>query len=317
MKVSVIIPNYNHVNYLEERIESILNQSYQDFEIIILDDKSTDNSREIIERYKNHPKVSEVVYNETNSGSTFIQWNKGVDLCKSDIVWIAESDDVAEPMFLEEVIKPLLNKDIVLSYCQSNRINSEGKVTGTWRDQTKTHLTNFDEDFVYNGSEFIYNDLIHRNVIPNASAVLFRKSSFYKIGKADTDIKYNADWLLWLKILTTGNISFVNKTLNKFRYHSNSVIATSKNKENIIFEKKFDIIMFERFILSINDKKMIRNFKLKLSYFSESEFKFLLKNNFKKESKEFLLKGLKYNKYKVKYIYRNYKDLISLLCFQS
>ena len=69
--VSVIVPNYNYARYLEERIESILAQSFQDFELILLDDCSTDESRSILERYATHPKVSHYVPNEHNSGSPF------------------------------------------------------------------------------------------------------------------------------------------------------------------------------------------------------------------------------------------------------
>ena len=75
--VSVIIPNYNHAKYLEERIDSVLNQSYKDFEVIVLDDYSTDNSKEVINKYAGHPKVSHIILNEENSGSTFKQWHKG------------------------------------------------------------------------------------------------------------------------------------------------------------------------------------------------------------------------------------------------
>ena len=71
--VSVIVPNYCHAPYLEQRIESILQQTFQDFELILLDDCSTDGSREILERYRNHPKVSGIFYNERNSGSPFKQ----------------------------------------------------------------------------------------------------------------------------------------------------------------------------------------------------------------------------------------------------
>lgn len=76
--VSVIVPNYCHAPYLEQRIESILQQTFQDFELILLDDCSTDGSREILERYRNHPKVSGIFYNERNSGSPFKQWKKGL-----------------------------------------------------------------------------------------------------------------------------------------------------------------------------------------------------------------------------------------------
>ena len=74
--VSVIIPNYNHSAFLKERIQSVLNQTYSDFELIILDDCSSDKSRDIIESFRSNPKVSHIIYNDRNSGSTFRQWNK-------------------------------------------------------------------------------------------------------------------------------------------------------------------------------------------------------------------------------------------------
>lgn len=106
-KVSVIIPNYNHALYLDERIQSILNQSYDNFEIIILDDMSKDNSREVIEKYRECPKISHILYNETNSGSTFRQWKKGITLAKGEFIWIAESDDYCEPSLLEALVKQI------------------------------------------------------------------------------------------------------------------------------------------------------------------------------------------------------------------
>ncbi|MFM7595916.1 MAG: glycosyltransferase family 2 protein [Flavobacteriales bacterium] len=95
--VSVIIPNYNHAPFLKERIDSVLNQSYSHVEVILLDDCSSDNSREIIEEYRRNEKVKHIVYNQKNSGNTFIQWQKGVELALGEWVWIAESDDRAHP----------------------------------------------------------------------------------------------------------------------------------------------------------------------------------------------------------------------------
>lgn len=106
MKVSVIIPNYCHARFLNRRIDSVLNQTYGDFEVIILDDCSSDNSRDIIETYRHHPRVSHIVYNEKNSGSTFIQWDKGFELAQGEYIWIAESDDEAAPTSFEEWRRP-------------------------------------------------------------------------------------------------------------------------------------------------------------------------------------------------------------------
>ena len=129
MFVSVIVPSYNHAQYLEARIESILNQEFEDFEVILLDDLSPDHSAEILERYRNHPKVSHCIINEKNSGSTFFQWNKGIQLAKGELIWIAESDDIAAPKFLEELVQSFeknknLNTDFIgkmLKYVQTNK----------------------------------------------------------------------------------------------------------------------------------------------------------------------------------------------------
>ena len=108
--VSVVIPNFNHALYLKQRIESVLNQTFQNFELIILDDCSTDNSKEVIERYKNHPKISKIVYNEENSGSVFRQWIKGIKLSTGKYIWIAESDDDSGPDVYS--VKCKVNTDI-------------------------------------------------------------------------------------------------------------------------------------------------------------------------------------------------------------
>ncbi len=93
MRVSVILPNYNHSKYLKQRIDSILNQTFQDFELILLDDNSPDDSVDIIESYRDHKRVSHIHLNKENSGSTFKQWERGFSLAKGEYIWIAESDD--------------------------------------------------------------------------------------------------------------------------------------------------------------------------------------------------------------------------------
>ena len=103
--VSVIIPNYNYAHYLEERMDSVLNQTFQDFEIIILDDASTDGSIKVIEKYKSHPKIASVVINGSNSGSPFKQWKKGIQLARGKYIWIVEADDVADLSFLETTVR--------------------------------------------------------------------------------------------------------------------------------------------------------------------------------------------------------------------
>ncbi len=243
--ISIIVPNYNHAAFLEERLESIFNQTFQDFEVILLDDASTDNSLEILSKYAAHPKVSDFIINKENSGSTFKQWDKGVNLAKGDFIWIAETDDFCELNFLEELLPPLQkDKEVVLSYCQSNKVNEDGIVIGNWLE----HTNNLDADlflksFIWDGNEFIERFLIYKNVIPNASAVLFRKDRAVKLWYLDMDplLKTCGDWLCYLRLLANKKVSYQAKLLNNFRNHSNSVIANATKREKFLGLKNIEI----------------------------------------------------------------------------
>lgn len=249
-EVSVIIPNYNHASFLQQRIESVLGQTYDDIEVIILDDCSIDHSRNIIEQYRNHPRVNGIVYNQANSGSTFTQWNKGVDLCRADNIWIAESDDFADKNFLAVLMPVMLaHENIGIAYCQSNKVNDKNEVTGTWKEDTDSlNNTRFATDFKISGKEYIKQYLIHWNTIPNASGVIFRKS-FYKLaGGAEPGIKNCSDWLTWLKMLLISDISYVAKPLNYFRYHDKSVIAIAEKEMDFSrYVERYDRTMRKRF----------------------------------------------------------------------
>lgn len=239
--ISVIVPNYNHYNYLVQRLECVFNQTYSNFEVILLDDCSVDKSQEILLEYAKKPKVSHCVFNDTNSGNTFIQWNKGIELAKGDYIWIAESDDFCELNFLEELIQPLLqDPEIKLAYCQSNRADETSKITGSWISHTD-NLDNslFFNNFVMDGNEFIERFLIRKNVIPNASGVLFSQECAVQLGKLDIDpvLKTCGDWLFYLKMLTNHKVAFISKSLNNFRFHSESVIA------GIVKHSKLDSII--------------------------------------------------------------------------
>jgi glycosyltransferase involved in cell wall biosynthesis len=266
--VSIIIPNYNHASFLRQRIDSVLYQTYQNYELIILDDCSTDNSTEIIEEYRNHPKVSHIVYNIENSGSTFIQWNKGVDLAQSEYIWIAESDDVAERAFLETLMPKIIENNIVIAYCQSNRLSADNEVTGTWLTQTQLYFNTdiFQHNFTYKGLQFIQDFLLRKNVIPNASGVIFKKSVYNTAGKAKETVKTNGDHILWTSMLTYGDIYFCATALNNFRDHSNSVIAksTSCSFSEVRYSSLLLFHSLKKNLKGLNDiekRKLLQNIK--------------------------------------------------------
>lgn len=215
--ISVIIPNYNHAIFLDERIQSVLNQTYKNFEVIILDDKSTDNSIEVINKYKDDPKVSLIVINEENSGSPFKQWLKGILLAKGELIWIAESDDVSDITFLETLEKEFeKDRRLVYSFCRSNKIDENGNVTGLHFGGMK-----FSESSI-SGVEFIQQYLLWSNCVVNASSVLFRKNDALLVDKSYQDYKGSGDWLLWILLAEKGRVVLVDNALNYAREHSSN-----------------------------------------------------------------------------------------------
>ncbi|MDB5248368.1 MAG: glycosyl transferase family 2 [Segetibacter sp.] len=219
-KVSVIVPNYNHGKYLEERLRTIFNQTYEDYEVILLDDCSKDNSREILKKYSEHSKVSRIVINTENSGSPYKQWSKGISLSTGEYIWIAESDDFADESFLETLVKVLDDNDkIGISYCQSWRVDENSKVLfscSNWLgDRWK-------QDFSNNGIDEFNEFGIFSHGIFNASAVLFRKAVFNKISSAFLGYRFVGDDVLWCEMLWNGDVAYSSKNLNYFRLHASN-----------------------------------------------------------------------------------------------
>lgn len=268
--VSVIIPNYKHAKFLNERIQSVLNQTYQNFELIILDDCSPDDgaSRNIIERYRNNPHVSQIVYNEVNSGSTFKQWHKGFELAKGDLVWIAESDDSCDKHLLAKLIKGFEQTDTVFSFCKSYAYDAYGNKTKfKFQSSLKT-------SFYLPGKEFIAKYLSKYNLVANASSVIFKKEAAISIDKQYLNMKAEGDWLLWIEMAELGNVYFVNEELNYFRLHDTNTTAklwgkgVSADEHLIVFNYLMDVlnvslirktILRSQFVAIIQENKCFEN----------------------------------------------------------
>jgi glycosyltransferase involved in cell wall biosynthesis len=224
LKVSVIIPNYNHASYLERRIDSVLNQTYNDFEVIILDDCSTDNSTAIISQYKDHPKVVKIICNETNSGSTFKQWEKGVALAKGEYVWIAESDDYADEHFLSNAMAKFeQNVGLGLYFCDYYPIDEQGGIVPSNNIYPTEFIKAFAGNKAMDGKYFCEQYLFFSSLILNASAVVFTKTLFVNADKSYMQLKVSGDWRMWVNICYNTKIFFDEKKMNFFRMHPQNV----------------------------------------------------------------------------------------------
>ena len=224
-KVSVVIPNYNHARFLRRRIESVLSQSFQDFEVILLDDFSTDDSRSILSEYADDPRVR-IEFNQKNSGSPFKQWNKGVALANGEYIWIAESDDYADERFLERLVAVLeAEPEAAFAYCRSWRVSADDRLDGFLDVLHLAALdpTRWTADYSADGRDECRNYFMASNFIGNASSVVFRKAIYERVGGADATLRLSADWKLWAAMALTGRVVYLSEPLNYYRFHSETV----------------------------------------------------------------------------------------------
>jgi glycosyltransferase involved in cell wall biosynthesis len=218
-KVSIIIPNYNHAAFLEQRIDSIRKQTFRDYELIILDDGSTDGSLNIIRRHRELEPAVRISVNERNSGNPFKQWDRGVELARGDYVWIAESDDLASPEFLAEMT-PVLDRhrDVGLVHCRTVYVDDSGARIERPPETDERRQG----DYFNTGRDEVEQYLCQYNTIPNVSGILFRRSSYAAAAPADADMQYCGDWFLYIRLLMQANIAYRAKPLNFFRFHEGS-----------------------------------------------------------------------------------------------
>lgn len=231
-RVSVVVPNYNYEDHIEARLASIFEQTYPVYEIIVLDDKSPDDSLARIQAVaKRYNRDIELIVNKTNSGSVFKQWDKGARLARGDYVWIAEADDVADPRFLEELMVNAAEKDFSIAFTDSWQIDEKDTpLSDTYKPYCGAYSDNlFDHRFRMAGPDFLRDCLSVRNGILNASSAVWSKEilvcALDSVGKSLLDFKVAGDWRLYVEICKSADcdIVYVPEALNGHRRHSTSV----------------------------------------------------------------------------------------------
>lgn len=287
--VSIIIPNYNHAPFLAQRLDSVFQQTFQDFEVILLDDTSTDNSLEILSAYaaKYADKVAHFIINEKNSGSPFRQWKKGIELAKGEYIWIAESDDWAEVNFLEQILvksNKQNSKKWGLAFVDSYKTNEEGESI----IQTKKKfisLRKYGEKINWFESKyFIEKYMIDHIVLTNASAIVFRKEYIEGIEDYVFTTYQVGDFFFWLHVVSKSDfVIFVSELLNHHRIHqASTTIINNKTKKRTITKEKLTYFN-ELKKYELNNKSLTIRIKIAKSVFvvAKSEIKKALKLNFK------------------------------------
>jgi glycosyltransferase involved in cell wall biosynthesis len=279
-RVSVIVPNYNYGHYLQERLQSIIDQQLPVYEIIVLDDGSSDDSLAVIQamRQKMCPEPR-VVINRVNSGSVFRQWLRGVELARGELVWIAEADDLAAPDFLQRVATPLAaDPTVVMSYCQSEQIDQFGQTLAqdylAYTDDLSKER--WRRSYVADGQEEVVAALSIKNTVPNVSAVVFRREALLDVLRSDIEeiasYRIAGDWVAYLKLLKKGRIMFDPKSCNRHRRHTSSVTLGSAAEPHYREVLRAQRVAEELFELSAASRRMRSDYTRSLhSHFGLSD----------------------------------------------
>jgi glycosyltransferase involved in cell wall biosynthesis len=229
-RVTVVVPNYNHQRFLDQRIQSVLSQSFRDFEVLLLDDASTDESVAVLQKYLGDSRVRPIVRNTVNTGVPFTQWNRGVAAAQGEYVWIAESDDYADPRLLETLVGMLdAHPRVGVAYSQSLAVDDNGNTLYSLIDWTNDlDPGRWTHDYSGSGPDECRRFLAVKATIPNASAVVFRRSVYVSTGGADESFRLAGDHMLWAKLLLESDVAFCATPLNFFRVHGNTVRSKSR-----------------------------------------------------------------------------------------
>ena len=246
LSVSVIVPNYNHAQFLRERLDSIYNQTYPIYEVILLDDVSSDNSLEILNEYAaKHPENTRIERNEINSGSPYKQWRKGIGLAKGDLVWIAESDDYSDPAFLANMVEYFKDHAVMLAFAPSAFIKN-GKVADSSRLCNADCIPPeaWDKSFVMNAQDFVNDYLGYRNVVINVSACVMRRVDIDTLDHCKwSEYRICGDWILYLNLIAGGRVAYDCTVPNYYRIHEGST-CLSEQKE-LQFYREHELVAME------------------------------------------------------------------------
>ncbi|MDC1054105.1 glycosyltransferase [Alphaproteobacteria bacterium] len=230
-KITIYMPNFNYANYIEEAVNSVLKQSYKDWELLIIDDGSTDNSLDILKKYNKNKKIK--VIKQKNKGLNVTN-NIAIRLSNSEYITRLDPDDYLDENYLLVVSKILDNdQNIGLVYPDYFTVDKEGNILNLVRNE-KINIKNAIKD-----------------TPPHGACTMFRRDILINIGSYDEVFKCQDGYDIWLKFIDKYNPYNINLPLFYYRRHNDN----STNNQKKIFDTKIKIS-------NKHSKKKNENFKV-------------------------------------------------------
>lgn len=279
-KVSVIIPTYNRAHFVIEAIESVLNQTFQDFEIIVVDDGSTDNTREALKKFG-----SKIRYTYQENRGVAAARNTGIRAAKGEFIAFLDHDDLWLPDKLSIQMDAFSkNKEVGLVYTDCVAFDKEGKLPKGDRIRP---------------SGWVFKQLFRRP-FGLLTGVVCKKECFNKCGLFNESFFTSDDYDMCLRISTKHKFLFIDQPLFRRRVHSHSlgtVLPMMRLEHKKILEKTYSQFKDSMKISNLfYRKRMSKQCKrIAQDYYNKGDTK---------KAREFYLKAIKYTPYRINYCFR-------------
>ncbi|NCD01144.1 glycosyltransferase family 2 protein [bacterium] len=281
--ISVIIPTYNRAHFLPRAINSVLNQTYKNFELIIVDDGSTDETRKIIKKFLKKDLRIKYIY-QKNSGGPSKPKNTGIQICKGEYIAFLDSDDEWFANKLEKQIKKYIknnkNNNIGIVGCGAIRINTKNKKTKKVIPPRYVKIKS--------------SKVLNKTIPHSCSSVMIKKSVFKKIGLFDNNIKTADDYEIYIRISRRYNFLFIREPLFNYYIHEDNISKPNSEIDEEKIKEKQQIIKKHKKIFSKYPRAYSNEFK------KIGTFKMLTKDY--KNAKKYFIKSIKINPFSRVYI---------------
>lgn len=207
--ISIVLPTYNGSKYIAESIESVIAQTYQDWELIVIDDCSTDDTDQIVQKYADRDSRINLYKNEKNLKLP-ASLNRGFSLSKGEYLTWTSDDNRFKQNALQALMDGFGDEDVGLVFSAMDYIDAEGRLVGHTPQTEST-------------DELYYNNIV-------GASFMYTREVYEKIGNYDTEKFLVEDYDYWLRIARIFPIKFINDSLYLYRIHSGS-LTEKKNKE--------------------------------------------------------------------------------------
>lgn len=221
-RISVVLPNYNYARYLKERFRSILAQRYTDFELLYLDDASTDESNRIAAHFAGDSRVRMHCFTD-NSGGVYERRAAAVAAATGEWIWFAEADDSAHPLFLERLVALIdAHPGVGIAHSRMVTFDPAGRIVGLRWAAIADIARRLECGYAAPGAMDAV-DLTAGCFYSSSSGILLRRDALIEAGGYDPRLRSAADWDLYLRMLRIADVVYTPEPLAYYRSHRNSV----------------------------------------------------------------------------------------------